>query len=762
MKIDITSLCFGFKITKDNDSGTPAWATSIGQAPKGVCYVDTEREGLDNLVYGMMYKSHSDFENLQVRNVVGVDKKEEPRSDRERMMFSVFDDVYVNGIKLNGKYVLTFEREDSSSHKNRLHICYAKYLTYKGLSNKQTLSEMAHALGCSEDACWFVSEIYVKNQSQLHFTAVVVNENHSMEYRNSKERKAAWDELLGEASKINTRAILPIQQIYYGAPGTGKSHEIKEKTKGEAVIRTTFHPDSDYSTFVGAYKPTMDNVDAKVVPVVLGESGTVFNKNEGTYQEKRIVYQFVMQAFLKAYLGAWKKYADSCSICSTPAVHEFNTGNGRYVINSVGAYDLTLSREFSFPKSVVLKEWPNLWNNGVFGVPTGPQSGKSVQHAIANWISDKIDACTPDKFEEGWQKLVDTVRAKGHVDVQKTQTYIISGVTDDNETLTINVEARGKKRATLQRKFNEYDEAKASKLEKTLIGILTGYSNDFDEAWERLKHDVDKGMSPEVKDESDGQIAPQFLVIEEINRGNCAQIFGDIFQLLDRADNGFSVYPIEADSDLRDAIKIAFEEDDEYLLPNGIDIEGVIDYTSNYGATLSEDVQEGRVLLLPPNLFIWATMNTSDQSLFPIDSAFKRRWDWKYMPIDTKKENWYIKVGNEHYSWTTFLEKVNNELLTDETAEDKHLGFYFCKAENNEIATEKFVGKVLFYLWNDVFKIYGIPSAIGSSKDWGYTKFYNPDGSVNEQKVTDLMKQLKIVAEGSVDGDINGQIEEQL
>ena len=255
-------------------------------------------------------------------------------------------------------------------------------------------------------------------------------------------------------------------------------------------------------------------------------------------------------------------------------------------------------------------------------------------------------------------------------------------------------------------------------------------------------------MSPEVKDESDGQIAPQFLVIEEINRGNCAQIFGDIFQLLDRADNGFSVYPIEADSDLRDAIKIAFEEDDEYLLPNGIDIEGVIDYTSNYGATLSEDVQE--------------TMNTSDQSLFPIDSAFKRRWDWKYMPIDTKKENWYIKVGNEHYSWTTFLEKVNNELLTDETAEDKHLGFYFCKAENNEIATEKFVGKVLFYLWNDVFKIYGIPSAIGSSKDWGYTKFYNPDGSVNEQKVTDLMKQLKIVAEGSVDGDINGQIEEQL
>ena len=95
MKIDITSLCFGFKITKENDSGTPAWATSIGQAPKGICYIDTSREGLDDIVYGMMYNAHSDFENLKVRDIDGVDKREEPRSDRERMMFSVFHDVYV-------------------------------------------------------------------------------------------------------------------------------------------------------------------------------------------------------------------------------------------------------------------------------------------------------------------------------------------------------------------------------------------------------------------------------------------------------------------------------------------------------------------------------------------------------------------------------------------------------------------------------------------------------------------------------------------
>ena len=543
-----------------------------------------------------------------------------------------------------------------------------------------------------------------------------------------------------------------LQQIYYGAPGTGKSHEINRLTEGKEVIRTTFHPDSDYSTFVGAYKPIMKEVDVQVVPVVV-DNGIAL-KPSGTYKEKRITYQFVKQAFLKAYLSAWKKYADSCTICCTPTVREFDTGNGRYVINSVGVYDLTLSREFSFPKSVVLKEWPNLWNNGVFGVPTGPQSGKSVQHAIANWISDKIDACTQDNFEEGWQKLVDTVRAKGHVDVQKTQTYIISGVTDDNETLTINVEARGKKRATLQRKFNEYDEAKASKLEKTLIDILKGYSNDFDEAWERLKHDVDKGTSPEVKDESDGQIDPQFLVIEEINRGNCAQVFGDIFQLLDRADNGFSVYPIEADSDLRDAIKIAFEEEDEYLLPNDIDIEGVIEYTSNYDATLSEDVQEGRVLLLPPNLYIWATMNTSDQSLFPIDSAFKRRWEWVYTPIAQGKDEkgkllrWQIE-GQGDNSWWTFIQGINEVIDVTTHSEDKKLGFFFCKAKDSVVKKETFVNKVVFYLWNDVFKVYGFKSEIFDKKGKGdktekitFKSFYNDDGSVNEETMSVFVKNV--------------------
>ena len=195
MKIDITSLCFGFKIEKENDSGTPAWATSIGQAPKDICYVDTKIEGLSEFVIGMMYKSHSDFENLKVRDVPGLDKKEEPRSNRERMMFSVFEDVFVNGKKVDGIYTLSYEKEHSENHNNRLHICYAKYLTYNDHSNKSTLLKMAELLGCSEDACWFVDDISIKKQSELHFHAIVVNPSHKMTYKTSKHRQDEWEKI---------------------------------------------------------------------------------------------------------------------------------------------------------------------------------------------------------------------------------------------------------------------------------------------------------------------------------------------------------------------------------------------------------------------------------------------------------------------------------------------------------------------------------------------------------------------------------------
>lgn len=333
------------------------------------------------------------------------------------------------------------------------------------------------------------------------------------------------------------KEIKCLQQIYYGAPGTGKSFEVKDTTKRYSTIRTTFHPDSDYSTFVGAYKPVMEETP------VYGAQGVEVAK------EKRITYSYVKQAFLKAYLGAWQKYS---------------------------------------------------------------KGGETAE--------------------------------------------------------------------------------------------------------------------------------PQFLVIEEINRGNCAQIFGDLFQLLDRSDNGFSTYPIEADSDLQNEIKKAFAEGGEYAIENGLDVDDAVDgYTSNYGETLSDDIKNGRVLLLPNNLYIWATMNTSDQSLFPIDSAFKRRWDWRYVKIADAGKGWKIKCGTEYCDWWTFVEEINKKIAKETSSDDKKLGYFFCKPDKNgnTISEDKFVGKVLFYLWNDVFKD-GDTSLfkVGeNTEEATFEAFYNDDNTVNIEAI---------------------------
>ncbi|WP_290724683.1 McrB family protein [Fibrobacter sp. UBA2449] len=198
------------------------------------------------------------------------------------------------------------------------------------------------------------------------------------------------------------------------------------------------------------------------------------------------------------------------------------------------------------------------------------------------------------------------------------------------------------------------------------------------------------GASPLQNDS--GKDIQVYLVIEEINRGNCAQIFGDIFQLLDRIsdglDKGFSQYSIDADCDFA-----------TWLKENSVLKTVWSDYETKVG--------DGK-LRLPPNLNILATMNTSDQSLFPMDSAFKRRFDWEYVPISFEGKdaaNYQIDIDGSQYSWQNFVEAVNDKILDLTESEDKQLGEFFIKPDSgNVISKERFLGKVMFYLWNEVCK----------------------------------------------------------
>ncbi|MBR6263634.1 MAG: AAA family ATPase [Prevotella sp.] len=346
-----------------------------------------------------------------------------------------------------------------------------------------------------------------------------------------------------------------LQQIFYGAPGTGKSHAIKYMTEGKRVIRTTFHPDSDYSTFVGAYKPT--TIEVPLMTVIGTKAVPVENSDGSMRTETKIEYEFVAQAFLNAYIKAWKLFAIA------------DNGN----------------------------------------------------------------------------------------------------------------------------KANEV-----------------------------------------------------YLIIEEINRGNCAQIFGDLFQLLDRGENGFSEYPIIADKDLQKHLAKTFADMPYLNVPaiGGMTAEKV-----------AIKIRQGEILLLPRNFYIWATMNTSDQSLFPIDSAFKRRWDWQYMPISDGKKGWQIEANGKRYDWWQFLQKMNDKIGSTTNSEDKKLGYFFCKAKNNVIDAETFVGKVVFYIWNDVFKDFAEEAGDLFKDIEGFLSFNNfytigIDGKakVVEEKVERLLHNLGLEQTG--------------
>ncbi|MEY4902736.1 MAG: hypothetical protein RLZZ292_551 [Bacteroidota bacterium] len=191
--------------------------------------------------------------------------------------------------------------------------------------------------------------------------------------------------------------------------------------------------------------------------------------------------------------------------------------------------------------------------------------------------------------------------------------------------------------------------------------------------------------------------APCALIIEEINRGNCAAIFGDIFQLLDRDNNGFSRYFIHADSDIAAYLRVALADTDYAQRVQDLYLE-----KEQYECS---DPYE--LLLLPNNLSLFATMNTSDQSLFPMDSAFKRRWDWEYVPIDYVKASEFTIVIDEetNYNWGTFIKIVNANIKEVTQSEDKQLGtFFVVPNDQGVISKEQFCSKVLFYLWSEVYR----------------------------------------------------------
>ena len=583
-------------------------------------------------------------------------------------------------------------------------------------------------------------------------------------------------------NQVNNKKLdfsLPLQKITYGAPGTGKSHGTNKVVRNyKDTVRTTFHPDSDYSTFVGAYKPTTTREKMYGLDSV---GKTVRYEYDGKPLETtKIVYKFIKQAFLKAYILAWKKMCQvklptsttptsttTTPLITTPSPLSFEEGDGLVTITQVAASELTYKKEEVTTYGDIKKLWDNSWNNGVFTPKSNSGSGISLNRSVACAVHDQITNATPEDFDKGWKALIEALRSKDIVSSPGNQDYTLS-YNDSDTTIKITT-TNTKKKTRLNECFDQKQGVSIVGVEKGMLDILTRLDSNFDAAWNKLLVTA-SGTTSTTPTTSSTTLTDirQFLVIEEINRGNCAQIFGDIFQLLDRK-LGYSEYPIEADEDIQKALLDENPDDglsfgkDGLTLPDEVKNElcKVFEGDANPDAII-EKICMGKVLALPSNLHIWATMNTSDQSLFPIDSAFKRRWDWKYVPIvNHEKENWKIQIGEEEreYDWWTFLTKVNDIINELTSSEDKKLGYFFAKAkkegDKKVVDLDTMVNKVFFYLWNDVFKDYDLghvqdfPKTKDTSKTdskerpYSFGDFFDKvKGEINEKAVADFMNQL--------------------
>lgn len=192
---------------------------------------------------------------------------------------------------------------------------------------------------------------------------------------------------------------------------------------------------------------------------------------------------------------------------------------------------------------------------------------------------------------------------------------------------------------------------------------------------------------------------PHYLIIEEINRGNAAANFGDLFQLLDRDSEGWSSYKIE-NLDINSFIRSKDSTYSDAKIESSVNVGGYT-WTENTG------------IRLPPNLSLLATMNTSDQNVFTLDNAFQRRWDMELVPNscdDPTQMQAKISVKEKTITWESFQSKIN-EVIAEKgnesgfsSMEDKRLGCWFIKNDEGKIDSEKFANKVLKYLWDDAFK----------------------------------------------------------
>lgn len=693
MRLDFKSLAFGYNLT--SGGGTPAWETALGQGRE---YKINESDTINSLVKGLIYKAVPS-KSISFKKGKGGAIVRGDDENSSLVIAAVFDKVYINeNLIPNGKFILLVAKDDSEHHKGRLKLKYGLDNAYTAddgtvTKNRDFKALVTEQFSLADDACWFVYDISVEDQDVLRLHAIIVNKEGSITYADTPALHAAWDPMIeNDASSQNahestTSSHVDTTPLVLALEDTISEvdfrHWLSKRLKKDGNLLSVEYQNAYYYIL-------------KAIPSMLGEQD---------------VFTIISYDEFKEYrnkISTTDAYAEANPNIGASTLSGALTQYGNYLAERNGIHIPTdrlaqILKEWCTSKCVESNVTSTLVGFGfkyARAINMAGVSAKALLDAagIESTMGAYIDrgkdlfaaiesASIGISFTSGTNKCPTISSFDYGITAGDAVNKIFFGVPGCGKSHHIQHEIlskEGYKKANIIRTTFYQDYSNTDFVGQILPKIVKGQNGEKDS----VEYIFNPGpFTLALIQAISNPTEKVALVIEEINRGNAPAIFGDIFQLLDRDHDSISEY--------------------------GIVNVSMIDFLNNYifnvgGVDQRYTFEE---IKIPGNLFIYATMNTSDQNVYTLDTAFIRRWEKEKIPnVFTKCGFRSVKVPGMNCSWEKFVVAINNCITSNleelQVNEDKQLGAFFVKESLlTQGDAEKFAYKVFDYLWSDVAKL---------------------------------------------------------
>lgn len=735
MKIDVGTFAHNFK---NKVGGTPSWGTSVGQS-ENLSHKIT-RPGKEDLALGMIYRA-IDVSKVETDFGRGGNRT----GDNPIVSAALFDKIFVNGKQVeDGEFILLLIRQDGENyveqHNGRLTLKYPPSVVYDGKTyNEDIFNKINNTMGYSQDWTWFASDISVLAQDELHFrihcfekkvtflnsddkdkqtadlmkkNGILIEQSSSKVYKIEKvepltsdeEYAAALRNLIVKCGGKAWDAVRMFGVIYHEFVDKAKFTQIRNILKIPATSDAEFKKGKDIGTFVvskdliseAECSPCINTNKYKQFRQLLGWFVKQLNINNGVEEGTKTQGHGSGGKKIRKYYEEWRDFGSFTLDCNITGGYSGIISKSNYI--NVTGTGINIRPSFDEETKEVTNIYIDLFNIDY------DDTLKSEIDAILSkrFLVSELDLLGEDEPNEkikelfdSYQRIIDLLLKESFTEpVYKTgykssfsRNRIVFGAPGTGKSFCLNCEAKDllKDGGSMERVTFHPDYTYAN-----FVGTYKPrpYKNNAGEdsiTYEYVPGPFMRTYVEALKNGKTNNPKPFLILIEEINRANVSAVFGDVFQLLDRDDDETSLYPVQASEDVK-----------KYLAK---ELGGM---SSNYS-----------ILKMPDNMFVWASMNSADQGVFPMDTAFKRRWDFKYLGIndvEDKIKEKYVIVGNSASQRTiewNELRKAINDFMSSvlKINEDKLLGPYFVSKkilETGSVIDGKFiVDKDLF---NDVFK----------------------------------------------------------